>query len=179
MITRCKKILRRFRKEEDGAIYLIEFVILMPLIFGIFIMSWDMSLYSLRQVHLDRGLDQAVRHIRLNTRQNITHDQIKTMICQGSGYVGDCQNTLRLEMVKVNPRSFATMNPDIDCIDKSLPVTQERGFSLGKQHDLMLLRACLKFDPLIASTGFGFNYIVDGQGQAAMYAISAFVQEPS
>lgn len=179
MINRCTHALRRFRNQEDGSIFLIEFVILMPLIFGIFIMSWDMSLYSLRQVHLDRGLDQAVRYIRLNTREQITHDQIKTMICEGAGHVGDCSETLRLEMVKVNPRAFSPMSPEIDCIDKSLEVSQERGFTLGKQHDLMILRACLKFDPMIAATGFGFNFTRDGEGQAAMYAISAFVQEPS
>jgi len=179
MITRCKNALRRFRKQEDGGIYLLEFVILMPLIFSIFIMSWDLSLYSLRQVLLDRGLDQTVRYIRLNTRANMTHDQIKTMICQASGNTGDCQETLRLEMVKVNPRNFASMDPNVDCVDKSLPISPERGFTLGKQHDLMILRACLKFDPLIAATGVGFNYTVDGEGQAALYAISAFVQEPS
>lgn len=178
MITRCKNALRRFRNKEDGSIFLIEFIILLPLLFSVFIMSWDMSLYSLRQVHLERGLDQAVRYIRLNTRETITHDQIKTMVCEGAGNVGDCAATLRLEMVRVNPRSFATMDPEIDCIDKSLEVTPERGFTLGKQHDLMLLRACLKFDPMIAATGLGFNYAVDGEGQAATYAISAFVQEP-
>lgn len=179
MITLVKKAMRRFRKEEDGSVFMIEFVILMPVIFGMFVMSFDMSMYSLRQVQLDRGLDNAVRYIRLNTRSNITHDQIKQMVCDGAGGVGDCANTLRLEMVKVNPRNFTQMEPSVDCIDKSLPFKPERGFTLGKQHDLMLLRACMKFDPLIGLGGMGFNYTVDGSGQASMYAFSAFVQEPS
>lgn len=179
MITLARNALRRFRKEEDGSVFLIEFVIIMPIIFAVFVMSFDMSMYSLRQVHLDRGLDQAVRYIRLNTRANITHNSIKQMVCEGAGNVGDCNNTLRLEMVKVNPRAFTKMDTSVDCVDKSLPITPERGFSLGKQHDLMLLRACLKFDPLVGLGGMGFNYTVDGSGQASMFAFSAFVQEPS
>jgi len=42
----------------------------------------EVSPYSLRQFHLNRGLPKtAVRYIRLNTRANdSTHDMIKTMI---------------------------------------------------------------------------------------------------
>ncbi|WP_037228698.1 TadE/TadG family type IV pilus assembly protein [Roseobacter sp. GAI101] len=179
MITRCLEALRRFRKAEDGSVFLIEFVIILPIIFTVFMMSVDMSMASLRQVHLDRGLEQAVRFIRLNTSTPMTHDQIKNMVCDRAGNPGDCAATLRLEMVNVNPRQFSQMNPTIDCVDKSLPIEPERGFALGKQHDLMLLRACLKFDSITTFLPLGFNFIKDGNGQGSVYAISAFVQEPS
>jgi hypothetical protein len=81
-------------------------------------------------------------------------------------------------MITVDPRNFQTLPTDIDCIDKSEPVTPERGFTLGQQHDLMMLRACLKFDPMLPTSRLGFKYATDGSGQSAMYAISAFVQEP-
>lgn len=170
--------IRRFAKEESGAVFLIEFVILFPLIFGVFLSSIELSVYSLRQVHLNRGLEYAVRYVRLNTRTQMTHDQIKKLVCEGAGNVSNCSTTLRLEMVKVNPRNFTPMNSDVDCIDTSLPVTPERGFTLGKQHDLMLLRACLKFDPMLPTSRLGFKFATDGSGQSAMYAVSAFVQEP-
>ena len=149
MIARISQALRRFRRGEDGAVVLIEFVILFPVIFGMFLASVEVSLYSLRQFHLNRGLETAVRYIRLNTRATVTHDLIKTMICDSVGYIGDCKDTLRLEMVLVDPRNFAAMNAAPDCVDKSMPVEPERGFSLGAQHQLMLLRACVKFDPML------------------------------
>ena len=168
MIARISQALRRFRRGEDGAVVLIEFVILFPVIFGMFLASVEVSLYSLRQFHLTRGLETAVRYIRL-----------KTMICDNVGYIGDCKDTLRLEMVLVNPRNFAAMNASPDCVDKSLPVKQERGFTLGAQHQLMLLRACVKFDQMLPGSAMGFKFETDGAGQGSMYAVSSFVQEPS
>lgn len=43
----------------------------------------------------------------------------------------------------------------------------------------MLIRACLKFDPVFPSTGLGFQFAKDGSGQVIMSAKSAFVQEPA
>ena len=173
-----QKALRHFRKDESGAVFLIEFVILFPLVFGIFLGSIEMSIYSLRQVHLNRGLEDAVRFVRLNTRSDMTHTQIKNLICEKAGNLRNCAETLRLEMITVDPRNFKKLSSDVDCIDQSKPVTPERGFVLGEQHDLMILRACLKFDPMLPTSRLGFKFATDGSGQSAMYAISAFVQEP-
>ena len=173
-----QKAIRRFRKDESGAVLMIEFVILFPLIFGILLSSIEMSVYSLRQVYLNRGMEDAVRYIRLNTRTPMTHAQIKDMVCEKAGNLRNCAQTLRLEMVVVDPRNFQKLPSDIDCIDSSKPVTPERGFSLGQQHDLMVLRACLKFDPMLPTSRLGFKFAADGSGQSAMYAISSFVQEP-
>lgn len=174
-----KNAFRRFRKEESGSVFLIEFVILFPLMFGIFMSSIEMSVYSARQMHLNRGLEDAVRYIRLNTGTVMTHDQIKALVCKGAGNVSNCDTTLRLEMVSVDPRNFTQLPTDVDCVDASLPITPERGFTLGKRHDLMLLRACLKFDPMLPTSSMGFKLATDGSGQSALYAISAFVQEPN
>lgn len=178
MRINMKNILRSFRKDEDGAVFALEFIILFPLIFGIFLASIEMSLYSLRQVHLNRGLEDAVRYVRLNTRTPISHDDIKAIVCDRAGNISNCDTTLRLEMIKVDPRNFTALPTDVDCIDTSLPIEPERGFTLGQQHDLMLLRACLKFDPMLPTSRMGFKFATDGSGQSAMYAVSAFVQEP-
>ena len=124
-------------------------------------------------------LEDAVRYIRLHTRTPITHTMIKYMICSGAGTIGDCENTLRLEMVKVDPRAFSQLDQNADCVDKSLPVEPERGFVLGKQHELMLLRACVKFDTMLPGSNYGFDFETDGSGQGRMMAIASFVQEPN
>jgi Flp pilus assembly protein TadG len=44
MSRRMQKSIRRFRKDESGAVFMIEFVILFPLMFGILLASIEMSL---------------------------------------------------------------------------------------------------------------------------------------
>ena len=122
MITPLKTFLRRFRRDENGGAILLEFVIFVPLIFTTFLMSVEMGIYSMRHMFLDRGLDMTVRYVRLNTNQNITHDQLKDMICDYSGFLEDCDSTLRLEMTPINPRQFEQFNQVADCVDLSQPV---------------------------------------------------------
>lgn len=181
MITPIKTMLRRFRKDENGAAIMIEFVIFVPLIFSCFLMAVEMSIYSMRHMFLDRGLDIAVRHIRLNTNTTITHSQIKTMICDSAGFLDDCENTLRLEMAPLDPRQFAAFDQTADCIDVSQPVKDPRGFDLGREHQLMILRACHVFKPVFPSTGLGYQLAQDSNlgGNARMVSTAAFVQEPN
>jgi hypothetical protein len=178
MRHRLSHVLRRFRKEEDGAALMLEFVIFVPLLFGIFMMAAEMGIYSIRHMFLDRGLDVAVRHVRLNTGQPLTHAQLKTLVCNYAGFIDDCDTTLRLEMKSVNPRAFAQFNQNADCVDLSEDVQPVRGFTLGQQQELMMLRACVKFKPIYATSGLGYALAKDGSGRAQMTASAAFVQEP-
>lgn len=179
MIRPMKNFLRRFRRSEDGSALVIEFCIFVPILFGAFLMAVEMGIYSMRQMYLDRGLDLAVRFVRLNTTANFTHDDIKNMICGNAGWLENCNETLRLEMTTVNPRNFAQFNQSADCVDTSQPIQPVRGFTLGQQNELMMLRACIKFDPLYPTSGLGYALEKDGSGKAKMVSSAAFVQEPS
>tara|TARA_R110000787_G_scaffold7334_5_gene25141 strand:- start:232 stop:771 length:540 start_codon:yes stop_codon:yes gene_type:complete len=179
MIRSLKKALRRFRRDENGAAILLEFVIFVPLIFSTFLMAVEMGLYSMRHMFLDRGLDMTVRYVRLNTNTDITHDLLKEKICTYSGFLDDCDSTLRLEMVPLNPRQFAALQQPVDCVDISEPVKDPRGFDPGLEHQLMILRACVKFKPIFPSTGLGYALTKDGSGRARMISTAAFVQEPN
>lgn len=179
MIKRMMKPLRRFRREENGAAMMMEFVIFVPLIFSCFLMAVEMGVYSMRHMFLDRGLDMTVRHVRLNTNTNMTHSQLKDMICDWSGFLEDCDSTLRLEMQPLDPRAFAEFDQNADCIDLSEDVTPVRGFELGREHQLMILRACVKFKPVYPTTGLGYAWDTDGSGRARMISSAAFVQEPN
>jgi hypothetical protein len=179
MITFVKKTLGRFRKDENGAAILLEFVIFVPIIFTCFLMAVEMGIYSMRHMFLDRGLDMTVRFVRLNTNTAMTHSQLKDMICDASGFLEDCDSTLRLEMTPLDPRQFAQFNNVADCIDVSQPVNDPRGFDLGREHQLMILRACVKFEPVFPTTGLGYAMIKDGSGRARMISTAAFVQEPN
>lgn len=178
MITRMKKHLRRFRKEEKGALYLIEFAILAPVLFGSFFFGFELSMHSIRQMLLDRGLEVTTREVRLNTGMQFTHEDLRNAICVNAGSLPDCEENLRLEMVPMNPRNFTSLPPMPECVNNVLPVDPLRGWSLGKQHELMLLRACLNFNPVFASVGLGKLLGSDSKGMGKMVSISAFVQEP-
>ncbi|QJF51641.1 pilus assembly protein [Roseobacter ponti] len=170
---------RRFARSEDGQI-VIEFVLLVPLLFTILLTAFELGLYAKRQFWLDRGLDIAVREVRLNTGSIPDHDGLKDVICAQAPFIPDCADSLKLEMIKVDPRSFTQLSSDIDCVDRSQPVTSDDdpNYQTGEEHDLMMVRACVKFDPIFPTTGLGFHFVKDGSGQAAMFATSAFVQEP-
>ena len=179
MIRPLRARLRQFRRDEEGGIFVLEFCIMFPVIIAAFLMAFEMSIYSMRQMYLDRGLDIAVRYIRLSTAQTITHDEIKRLICLNAGFIEDCESTLRLEMTPLDPRSFAAFDADPDCVDTSQPIVPARGFNLGRSHDLMIMRACVKFKPVFATTGLGYALEKDGSGRARMIAATAFVQEPT
>ena len=171
-------LIKRFARNEDGQM-LVEFVLLVPLVFTIFLTSVEMGIYSMRQMFLDRGLDITVRTIRLATGDVPQHAQLKTMICDNAGFLPDCETTLRLEMQPVDARNFAGLPTNADCVDVSEPVVPLRSFVPGGDHQLMLLRACVKFDPVFPTTGLGHAFVKDGSGRAKMTSMAAFVQEPN
>ena len=178
MIRSLRNRLRRFRSDESGSITLIEFVIMVPLIFSTLLMSVEMGIYSMRQMFLDRGLDMTVRHVRLSTRTPPSHEELKDKICQFSGFLPDCENSLRLEMKPLNPRNFAAFDQGADCVDISEEVKPVRQFTHGVEHELMVLRACVKFKPVFPATGLGRAFEKDGAGKVKMISVAAFVQEP-
>lgn len=172
------RFLKRFARKEDGQI-LVEFAIAVPLVFTLFLTSVEMGLFQIRQMFLDRGLDMTVRAIRLNTGAGLSHNQLKSMVCEGAGLLEDCETTLRLEMTPVDPRAFTGFGASADCIDTSQPATPLRQFIHGGDHSLMLVRACYMFKPVFPTTGMGAAWTTDGSGRVKMISMSAFVQEPS
>ncbi len=169
--------LRRFGRDEDGNMT-IEFVLAVPLIFTIFLTSVELGIYNMRQMWLDRGLDIAVREIRIGTGQDLTHAQLRTTVCENAGFLPDCEQTLRLELFPVSVRDFAGFDQSADCVDTSQPITPLRRFVHGGEQQMMLIRACYMFDPVFVSTGLGQQWSKDGSGRVKMVSYSGFVQEP-
>lgn len=176
MMGFIKSRLLRFRRDEDGQI-VIEFVILVPLLFTIFLTAIELGVYSMQQMWLDRGLDVSIRTVRLSTDNPPQHDELKKMICKNGGFIRNCEASLKLEMRPVDPRAFVGLPPTADCVDSAQPVAPPVTFVAGTNHQLMMIRACLVFDPVFASTGLGFEFS-KAEDKPFMTAMSAFVQEP-
>ncbi|KPD12718.1 TadE/TadG family type IV pilus assembly protein [Phaeobacter sp. 11ANDIMAR09] len=174
-------LLRRFRREND-AVVTVEFALLMPLYLLLLISTVELGLVNLRHSQLERALDIAVREVRLNTGAVKDHDTMRDTICDLSGLIDNCESSLRLEMIQLDPFAWAAPDPEPDCISDPEVINSPREFNRsGNSNDLMLIRACMRFKPIFSSWGLGedlANADGAGLGLVSLVATSAFVQEP-
>jgi len=181
MISRAKTALARFLGDET-ATATVEFAILFPAFVTLLLSSVELGMYTMRHTMLERGLDMAVRDVRLGTGSmsddQAGHDELKTAICGYAGFIPDCENNLKLEMLPLDLRTALTFPNDFDCVDRSEDLNPVRSFTNGAENELMLLQACVQFDPIFPTSGLGSDLSVDSSGMASMFATSAFVQEP-
>ncbi|SLN32159.1 TadE-like protein [Roseovarius litorisediminis] len=173
------KALGRFRKSESGTAS-VEFVLVFPVFLILMMFSIELGFVTLRHTLLERGLDMAARDIRLSTGSNPdpTHDSIKADICEYASLLVNCENNLRLEMEPADLRAFNPLSSQVKCTDKSEEVNLITEVTPGAQNQLMLLRACLKYDPLFPKSFLGKALQKDAYGQVAIVSLTAFVQEP-
>lgn len=172
-----KNILRHFMRSEDGTAS-VEFVIVVPVFLGILVMSVELGFVTLRNTMLERGLDVAVRELRLGTGNAPQHDEIKQIICDNTLVINNCMANLRLEMKSTDIRAFSALDPVADCSDEAEPAKPLRKFEAGDENELMLLRACLQYKPLFPEEFLGAAMRKNSSGQVEMVAMTSFVQEP-
>lgn len=172
-----KTMFRKFRRDEDGNAT-IEFAIYFTVLFFMLAAGVEIAYINLRHAMLERGLDLAVREIRLSTGHIPSYDDIRGRICDEMRVAEECDANLRLEMVQVDPRDLSAAPTDADCSNSAQPPRPLRSFVYGQDNQLMLLRACLKFKPMMPSTAVGKELNKDSGGYAQLVATAAFVQEP-
>ena len=196
MITRVTSYFRRLLKQEDGTAS-VEFFLVFPVYLTLLFLSIELGLVTMRHSMLERGLDMAVRDIRLGTgtfafedivdadgnvvqtASAVNHDRIVKSICDNAIVLRDCEANMILEMIPNNVRSYTSMNPDASCADRSEEATPAYDIVPGQENELMLLRACLRYNPLFPEELLGRQIADAGiDGQALIIAKSTFVQEP-
>lgn len=177
-MTRILKHLKRRLWRDERGTATVEFVVVFPFFLGVLLSSFELSMITMRETMLERALDVTVRDIRLETGAAPQHDDIKALVCDRAPVIPDCLNNLRLEMVQIDPSNWVAPEATFDCTDSSQEVQPVRNFVNGMDNDLMLLRACAKFEPIFPGAGLGKKLSKDGAGMAALVATSAFVQEP-
>lgn len=167
----------RFVRDESGS-STVEFVLVFPLIMSLFLAAFELGMLQVRHTLLERGLDLSVRSLRISTAGPPDYQAIKDAICENSLLQADCDADLKLEMVRMRPNdSFAGLE-EADCIDREQEVNPVREWTQGDENDLMLLRACLLFDPFFPSSGIGYQLSGGNTSKYALTALTAFVAEP-
>ncbi len=187
--------LRSLVRSEKGSSTL-EFVILFPP-FVIFLLSGvEAGLMMLRTAMLERGLDMAVREIRIGTPTPPTFDQFRTQICDVAMVIPNCMESLQVELQIVDGATWQPLDPTPRCVDRNTTIDPfdqpENFYNTGGNNDFMLVRLCANVDPILP--GFALGLILDriplpgGEEVAdgdpdlngyAIVALSAFVNEPS
>ena len=175
-MIKIRSILKSF-KDDESASATIEFVMLIPIVIWIVFSVLEAGWLMTQKTMLNRGVNMAVRDLRIGATPNPTHATIKTDICNYAGILRNCQTALHLEMVGFdNPISSAAAT----CVDRSTAVEPVVNWLLGSRTvpEVMILRACFVVDPLIPGAGMGALLPTDSTGAFHMVSYSSFVNEP-
>jgi Flp pilus assembly protein TadG len=169
-------LFRRFLNDEEASATA-EFVILIPVVMWVVFSVIESGWLMTQNTMLSRGLNMAIRDLRLGRRPNPTPDDIKADICSYATILKNCMSTLTLELVRIdNPIA----NANATCVDRTAAVQPTVAFNIGSHvnQDIMVARVCYVVDPLIPGAGFGAALPKDASGGFHLVSYSAFANEP-
>ena len=183
MKARPSAWLRGLAHEERGTAS-VELVILLPAFIFVMASSIEASILMMRATLLDRGLDIAVRELRLGTGDPPSFEEFRVAICEGAALLRDCERSLQVELRPVSALGTAPLDAEARCLDRrediaALAEASPEHYRAGTGNELMMVRACLVADPLLPSYGLGALLPKDPSGGYRLLAVSAFVQEPA
>jgi len=92
--------------------------------------------------------------------------------------IPNCLEELKLQMVRKDIRDFSAMSAQPDCIDREERGAPRKDFAAGGNNDLMILRVCALFDPVLPTATIGAALPKQSQGAYALVSTSSFVLEP-
>ena len=181
-----QRILHRIKAfaDDESGVVTAEFMIVFPIFFGFFLMTYEQGMISLRNVMLERGVDMAVREVRIGAMPEPTGPLLKTAICGYALILPDCEDQIELEMVVRDVRNWVDIPARVRCIDRRVTTQASVDFVNGGNNKLVFLRACIRLDPMMPTTGIGRAIVdaADGNdaagGSYALVASAAFVVEP-
>lgn len=181
-MTRFWNHLSAWRKDESGTAT-VEFVIMFPLVFALFLASFESGYMVLRAAMLERSLDMTVRDLRLGNMKNPTVEYLQQRLCSRTDMFEDCERSLTIELTRVN-NGFSNLPTMTAVCERRSPDIQagiqSNTVNTGQENELMVVRACLVVDSLFPSAFMGVNTaLADEDGTYALLATSAFVNEPN
>ncbi|MFT4702103.1 MAG: Flp pilus assembly protein TadG [Yoonia sp.] len=172
MAHACKS----FYRKEDGTSTL-EFMMVLPAAMFFFAASYESGMIGLRNVMLERAVDVTVRQVRIGAVEDPSHNTLKEMICEAASIIPNCMTSVKLEMVRKNIRAWTPMSAQSDCVDRSATGEPVINWTSGGNNELMILRACALFAPMLPTSAVGAASQTIGD-EYALVATSSFVVEP-
>lgn len=179
---RARDIVKRFVKDDRGTTSL-EFVIVFPVFFGMFLMTYESGMISAQHVMLERGVDIAVRDVRIGVITTPDRAWFRTRICDAALIIEDCENQLEIELISRSARSWVDVPSQVRCVDRGDLTDDNSSIDGVANNQLMVIRACVRIDPVLPTGNIGKTIIANNSGSAAggshaLVSTAAFVVEP-
>lgn len=169
---------RRFLRQEEGNAS-VEFAILVPLLFAIFVATLEGGLMMSRWAGIDRAADMVIRNLRLGQYENPTPELLRQEICDEVFLVENCYENTAVDIRRINRANFLLPDQNDPCVTREQDIIQPvTEVTPGQQNDLMLIRICVTVDALFPTSRFAMDDL-DAQGGYALSVSSVYVNEPS
>lgn len=178
VLSRIRRKIWRYRTREDGTVT-IEFVILFPAFMIVMMSAYEVGYYSVSSTMMERGLDLAVRDIRLGRMPKVDVDTVRYSVCHYSKFVRNCEDNIHVALEPVDARTFQRPARVAACKDKAANTYPATKFEDGGENELMLVRVCINMTPVFPTAGFGSQLVQVADGHYFMVATAAFVNEPN
>lgn len=175
-VMSLRKSLGAFGRDSSGNATM-EFVVLFPFLLYMIFSIAEAGVLMTRTVMLNRGLDIAIRDLRLGLTPGVTHDDIKDQICDAAFLLGECDAVVLLELSPL-PNAANFPAGGANCVDRTSDLEPVISFTPGAPSEIMFVRACLIVDPLFPGMGLGAMLPTDASGGYAIVVQSAFMNEP-
>ncbi len=168
---------RQFLQDCRGSAT-VEMALMFPLILWPFLTGMEAGSMQLRRVMLERAIDEVGRDLRLGYAGLDTPDKLKAAVCREALVLPGCADNMMLEMTVVDPATFTPPATRPTCIDRSEKVQPVLSYRRGGKNDMMMLRFCILYDPILPGTGIGAGMIRPGKGGVPIFATTFYVNEP-
>jgi Flp pilus assembly protein TadG len=175
--TQIVRRLKRAIARDDGAAS-IEFVLLFPAIMTLFLTAFEVSVYLVRSMMLERALDLSVRTLRLGDLDPATSDELRQRVCDDALIFADCYNSMMIELTRVPTDTWTLPASNVTCVERDEEIQPVVDFNLGSANDVMIVRACAVLDPFFGTTPLVLELPKDASGGVQIIASSTFVNEP-
>lgn len=171
--------MRRFWRREDGNAT-VEFAILVPLLFTLFIATLETGLMMTRWVSIDRAADMMMRNLRLGLYENPTAQMLRSEVCENTFLIENCAENVVVDIREIDRATFLMPADDAPCVTRDEEIIQPAvQFTPGQQNDLMMIRVCITTDALFPTSTFAVPIELDEMGGYALSVTSVYVNEPS
>lgn len=177
VLRHIPRALRRFLRSDEASAT-VEFVIIFPAFILLMLSAFESGMLMTRQAMLERGVDMAIRQVRIGAMDPVTHDDLRDAICAQSAIIPNCASELKIEMRRVDLMSWTSIPARADCVNREDYGAPLEAFQAGSANQLMFVRVCALFDPVFPTAGLGAQLPVRSGGAYALVSTSAFVIEP-
>lgn len=169
---------RAFGRNEDG-MAAVEFSLFFPVFLFLFFWTAEIGLIMLKSVILEHSLDITMRELRLGNLEDVSAEGIKNSICERALLISDCRANMMIELQPVSTQTWVIPETPVRCVARDEELQPVVEFRLGRQNEIMLVRACTILDTLFPGVAFASFLNTDDGGGVGIASVSAFVNEPT